>query len=231
MREWIAFWNSANSIYVNARHRDVHYRKLAEDLRAYIAGPTAVVLDYGCGEALHADRIAAAAGRLILCDAAPAVRAALSARFAGQPKIEVRPPDEVGTMADASLDLVLIVSVAQYLAADEFDRLLVLFRRLLRPGGRLLLGDVVPPSISPLTDALALIRFAASHGFLLAAIGGLLRTAFSDYRKLRRTVGITVHEPRAMLARLSAAGFAAVRADKNIGHNAARMTFVATRPG
>jgi len=30
-----------------------------------------------------------------------------------------------------------------------------------------------------------------------------------------------------MIARLKAAGFDAVRAPKNIGHNAARMTFVA----
>src|SRR5688500_1379774 len=94
MREWVAFWNSEHSIYVSARHRDVHYRTIADDIRAYAPRRDATVLDYGCGEALHADRVAASAGRLILCDAAPAVRASLIERFAGDQKIEVRAPDE-----------------------------------------------------------------------------------------------------------------------------------------
>ena len=38
MADWITFWNSANSIYVNARHRDVHYRTIADDLAAYVPG-------------------------------------------------------------------------------------------------------------------------------------------------------------------------------------------------
>ena len=48
--------------------------------RAAAAG--AAVLDYGCGEALHADIVAETAGRLILCEAAPMVRAALAAASA-----------------------------------------------------------------------------------------------------------------------------------------------------
>ena len=36
MGDWIAFWNSQNPIYVNARHRDVHYRNVAEDIRGYV---------------------------------------------------------------------------------------------------------------------------------------------------------------------------------------------------
>jgi hypothetical protein len=65
MGNWIAFWDSDHSIYVNERHRDVHYRTIAEDIRRYVpAGAT--VLDYGCGEALHADIVVADASRLIL---------------------------------------------------------------------------------------------------------------------------------------------------------------------
>ena len=66
MGDWIAFWDSEHSIYVNARHRDVHYRRIAQDIRAQLP-PGAAVLDYGCGEALHADLVADVARRLILC--------------------------------------------------------------------------------------------------------------------------------------------------------------------
>ncbi|HET7253055.1 MAG TPA: methyltransferase, partial [Xanthobacteraceae bacterium] len=92
MGDWIAFWDSEHSIYVNARHRDVHYRRIAQDICAHVAAG-ASVLDYGCGEALHADLVAAHARTLILCEAAPMVRAALERRFGGNPKIEVRTPE------------------------------------------------------------------------------------------------------------------------------------------
>src|SRR5262245_17061027 len=73
MGDWIAFWDSEHSIYVNARHRDVHYRTIAQDIRALVPSGAAV-LDYGCGDALHADLVAAPARELILCEAAPSVR-------------------------------------------------------------------------------------------------------------------------------------------------------------
>ena len=63
MREWINWYDSDHSIYVNARHRDVHFRRVATDILKFVPSPHAVVLDYGCGEALHADLIAARAAK------------------------------------------------------------------------------------------------------------------------------------------------------------------------
>jgi SAM-dependent methyltransferase len=227
MADWISFWNSDHPIYVNARHRDVHYRNIAEDLAEYVQGPNANVLDYGCGEALHAGHIAAKAGRLILCEAAPAVREHLTARFAAIPNIEVKSPEEVEMLPEGSLDLVVMHSVAQYLSPKEADALFVQFRRLLKPGGLFVLGDVIPPQVSPVTDALSLLRFAAANGFFFAALAGLVRTAFSDYPKLRARLGLTLYEESAMRRKLEAAGFIVRRAEKNIGHSRARMTYVA----
>src|SRR5260221_10994508 len=94
MGDWIAFWDSEHSIYVNARHRDVHYRTIAHDIGAHLPA-AAAVLDYGCGEALHADLIAPPARALILCEAAPTVRPGLAAPFAYQSKIKGSSPGEV----------------------------------------------------------------------------------------------------------------------------------------
>jgi len=47
---------SEHSIYVNARHQDVQYRIIADQIASYILSDSAIILDYGCGEALHADR-------------------------------------------------------------------------------------------------------------------------------------------------------------------------------
>jgi SAM-dependent methyltransferase len=226
MGDWIAFWDSEHSIYVNARHRDVHYRRIAEDIRAHVPA-AATVLDYGCGEALHADLVAAPARRLILSEAAPAVRAKLGAHFAGHPKIEVRAPEEVAVLPAGSLDVVVLHSVAQYLTPQELDELLAQFRRLLREDGKLILGDIIPPHVSAATDAWALMRFGAINGFLGAALVGLARTLASDYWRLRSNLGLTRYSERAILDKLARGGFCARRAASNIGHNAARMTFLA----
>ena len=78
---WVEFWDTKHSIYVNARHATAHFRRIAEDIRAY-APANGTMLDYGCGEALAADVVAEPVARLILCEAAPNVRAMLGARFA-----------------------------------------------------------------------------------------------------------------------------------------------------
>jgi SAM-dependent methyltransferase len=228
MGDWIAFWDSEHSIYVNARHRDVHYRSVAQDVRAQLPDGAAV-LDYGCGEALHADIVAAGARRLILCEAAPTVRAALVQRFAGDPKIEVRTPEEVKALPAGSLDAVVLQSVVQYLTPGELNALLAVFHRLLRPGGLLIVGDVIPPNLSAFADGIELLRFAAANGFFAAAVGGLLRALVSDYWRLRTSLGLTRYGEADIVGRLSAAGFSARRAAGNIGHNRLRMTFLARR--
>src|SRR3546814_17399045 len=74
MTGWRSLWNRLNRIYVNERHLRVHYRRVADDLIGLAPGAGAVVLDYGCGEALEADRVAATVSRLLLYDAADATR-------------------------------------------------------------------------------------------------------------------------------------------------------------
>lgn len=226
MDSWIDFYDSAHSIYVNARHRDVHFRRIAQDLAAYVR-PGATVLDYGCGEALRADIVGAKAGRLILIELAPGVRARLAARFAKDPKIEVGGADRLASLPDRSVDLVIMHSVAQYLNAEELDAALALFHRLLAPTGVLVLGDVIRPQTSAFADALALLRFGAGHGFFFAALVGLARTVLSPYWRLRSALGFRRYDEAAVVKKLAAAGFSAERAARNIGHNATRMTFLA----
>lgn len=227
--DWLSFWDRPHSIYVNARHRDVHYRLIAEELADLVPSPQARVLDYGSGEALHADLLAAAAaaGELLLCDGAPNVRAVLAARFAGDAKIRALSPADVERLPDGYVDFIVLHSVAQYLPSEQTHALLALFRRLLKPDGVLLVSDIIPPHVGAADDVAALLRFAAGNGFFFAALAGLARTLFSDYRRLRKRVGLTHYGEAAMIERLEAAGFAAQRAAKNIGHNQARMAFVA----
>lgn len=229
MTNWVDFWDSQHAIYVNAHHRDVHYLKIAEDIARYVP-KNGLVLDFGCGDALHADIPAAIAYRLILCEAAPKLREGLVERFTGDQKILVISPEQIEAIQDHSLDLIIMHSVAQYLTPEELDDLLIEFHRLLKNDGMLVLGDIIPPQVSAFTDALALLRFGWSGGFFLAAWFGLLRTVLSNYWALRSKLGLTRYDRDEMLGKITHAGFWATRADKNIGHNQARATYLA-RPG
>ena len=185
----------------------MHYAKLAEEIARYVPSPAASVLDYGCGEALHADRIAAVCAHLVLADAAPSVRAHLIERFERTPNIAVVSPDKVAAMPTHSLDLVVFHSVSQYLTGDEFDRIATLFHRLLKPDGVFLIGDVVPPNVPAISDAFALLRFGAGNGFFLAALAGLVRTVFSDYWQLRTKLGLTRYSEQDMIGAPAQARF------------------------
>ena len=225
MSDWTSFWDRQHSIYVSERHKDLHYRRIAEQIAAFVPNANARVLDHGSGEALHADLVAAASSSLALCDAAPSVRRAMAERFAGNPKIRVLSPEEVATLPERSLDLIVANSLVQYLTPSEFDAALATWRRLLVPDGTLIVGDVIPPDVGVASDTLALLRFAAENGFLMAALAGLVRTATSPYLRLRAKLHVSRYREDEFLARLAAAGFAGERLARNMEHNPARMTF------
>ena len=227
MDDWIDYYDSTHTIYVSKRHRDLHFQVIARDIIGYISSADAVVLDYACGEALSAARVAEACGKLYLAEPAPGVRGRLIARFAPNTKIRVCSLDDLRKMAEKSVDLAVMNSVAQYMTPGEFDSALAVIRRLMKPDGRLILGDIMRPEVGMMRDVIALLRFALNYGFLKDALFGLLSTALSDYRQLRSRVGLQRYRETEMIKKLAAAGFTASRAHSNIGHNPWRMTFVA----
>jgi ubiquinone/menaquinone biosynthesis C-methylase UbiE len=227
MDDWIDYYDSTHTIYASKLHRDLHFQLIATDIIGYITSKDAVVLDYACGEAVSAAQVAEACGKLLLAEPAPGVRGRLIARFAPNTKIRVRSLDDLRHMRERSVDLAVMNSVAQYMTADELDAAFAVIKRLLKPGGRLVLGDILRPEVGMARDVIALLRFAIAHGFVVDALFGLARTALSDYRQLRNRVGLQRYSETGMIAKLAAAGFSASRSLVNIGHNPWRMTFVA----
>ena len=73
MDDWIDYYDSTHTIYASKRHRDLHFQVIARDIIGYISSPEATVLDYACGEALSAAKVADACDKLILAEPAPGV--------------------------------------------------------------------------------------------------------------------------------------------------------------
>ena len=226
---WGDFWNSAHYIYVNARHRNLHDRLVARDIVGLISSRDAVVLDYGCGEATAAEMVASCCRNLILCDAAPNIRAHLTSRFSGHAKITVLSPEEVRALPRDSLSVIVVNGLLQYLPKVELKELLAILRPLLKDDGIIVIGDVIPRDRSIFVDAAALLGFGFKNGFFIAALHGLVRTFFSKYLWLLLVHGLRRYDEAEILTILHTAGFIAKRRYPNIGHNQGRMTFVAFR--
>jgi hypothetical protein len=224
---WREFWDRPHRIYVNDRHRRIHYARIATDIVSELPAQPAIVLDYGCGEALEAAVVAARCEELLLCDSAVTVRALLAQRHAGNARIQVLSPDDVARLPQQRLDIAIVNSVLQYLSREECRALVELLRTKLTRNGRLILADVIPPGGSILTDVSSLLGTALREGFFLAALVGLAQTFVSDYRKLRNEIGLTTYDENDLRELLEAAGYAVERRPKNFGFNQNRMSLIA----
>jgi SAM-dependent methyltransferase len=228
---WKEFWNRKNRIYVSERHLNAYYEGLIRGLKRLLPQKRPLeLLDYGCGEARGAAKLAGDGVRIRLYDAVPYMRERAKEHVHGIDEARVLEDEEFAALAPESFDVIFVYSVLQYLPKEEFQTLLARFHVLLRQGGMLILGDVVPPHVSMLADVRDLLSAGLKHGFLVRAVMSLALTFFSEYRGIRKTNGFTTYEEREMLDLLKAVGFNAQREAKNIGFGRERMLFISTRP-
>jgi SAM-dependent methyltransferase len=223
---WIDFWDRPNAVYVNQRNLDAHFECLTRDIERFVPiGGKKVVLDFGCGEALGAERLAKGCSTLYLYDAAPAVRRRLRKRLAHNGNIIVLDDQELRQLDTGIIDLILVVSVIQYLRKDELVSLLRSWHRLLKPSGELIVADVIEPGTPIILDAASQLRFAWSNSFLVPALAGIIRMFFSDYRELRRKAGFAMYQANEMLELLRGAGFDGAGLPRNLGPGQHRRAY------
>jgi len=226
---WLRFWDRPNAIYVNERHRRVHYARIADDIISVLPDrPAPRVLDWGCGQALEAARVAARCERLFLYDAAPSVREGLAERHAAVGNIAVVDEAGLAALGDGTVDVITVSSVIQYIDKAELPGILRGFRRLLAKDGLLVIADVIPPEVGMVDDVRSLLSTAARHGFLPAALAGLVATLFSDYRRFRRDIGLSTYDDEELRGVMRSAGLEPRRHPRNLGFHPGRRTYVAS---
>lgn len=224
---WIDFWNRPNAIYANRRNLDAHFASLLAGLAPHVP-QGGRVLDFGCGEALNADVIAARAGTLVLYDAAPAVRERLRGRYPDGGRITVAELADLEAQGAAGFDLIIVVSVLQYIPRADLPDLLKRWKSWLAPEGRLLLADIVTPDVPIVRDVASQLTFAWKNGFFLAALFAIVRLALSDYRRIRHDSGFSVYRADEIAGEIAGAGLTPERLAHNIGPTPHRLSFTAT---
>ena len=229
MGSWVDFWNSEHSIYVNNAHKSAHSRRLLEDITGWISDEAFSVLDFGCGEALYAEDLAKKCSKLSLVDSSTNIRDMLISRTFGNESIVIKDVAECYNLRDETFDLIVVNSVFQYLNLDDTKNILNMFNKKLKKHGKLVIADVIPPNLSIISDTISLLKFAWANGFFAISLLGLFKTYFSDYRHLRREVGLSVYSAADFTDLLSQNGFKARLMARNFGHNQGRNCFCATK--
>jgi SAM-dependent methyltransferase len=115
------------------------------DLRLLPAmlAPDVVVGDLGCGSGRITAALAPFVRSVVGVDASPEMLAVARARLAGSPNVELLQGTlEALPVADATLDIALAVHVLHHVA--DVGRALGEAARALRPGGRLIVADMLP---------------------------------------------------------------------------------------
>ncbi|HEU0012489.1 MAG TPA: metalloregulator ArsR/SmtB family transcription factor [Longimicrobium sp.] len=99
--------------------------------------------DLGCGTGQVTESLAPFVARVVAVDGSVAMLETARARLADRPNVELRQGElESLPVADGELDAAVVFLVLHYLA--EPDRALAEAARSLRPGGRLLVVDMMP---------------------------------------------------------------------------------------
>jgi 2-polyprenyl-6-hydroxyphenyl methylase/3-demethylubiquinone-9 3-methyltransferase len=92
------------------------------------------LLEIGCGTAVHANALAGEFTTVIGTDISPAMIDA-ARRLTAKVSVRVDPAEELATVADRTVDVVLCVGALEHMPDQR--RVLAQVRRVLRPGGRL----------------------------------------------------------------------------------------------
>jgi len=229
MKSWIDYWNRPNGIFVSELHKRAHYEHIFANVRPFLPrGAGSAVLDWGCGEAAAAERMAAVCERVYLFDPAEIIRTRLAERHKNNPAIRVLDNDALRRLSAGCLDLILINSVVQYVSRAELTAALSDLRRLLKPAGRLLIGDVIVPGTKLWQHVTVFLNFAYRNGFAVPAMVGLVRNFLpSSYSSLQRSHGIAKYSERDFLALLRDCGFAGERLPRNIAVSPVRSSYLA----
>ena len=225
MTSWTEFWGGKHSIYVSPRHVEAHFRRLTADLAAALPHrPGLRVLDYGSGDALGAPSLAALGHRISLYDAAVEVQTRIAQRYKDDPRITVLDEQTLAS-SDGGFDAVIVSSVIQYIPRITLPVTIARWHHLLAPGGVLVVADVMRPDAGMAEDVGDLLGFAWKEGFLPTALLGLARTFFSDYRQMRRKLGLARYTEQEFLRLLAVGGFRAEALPENPGPNRHRLGF------
>ena len=219
-RSWSEFWET-DSTYACAKHKKVVEDETLRQQVNFVSSKD-VVLDFGCGESPK-ETLAEAVSELFLFGDAQEISNRLFSKYKGNKNINV----VYGLDTSAFFSIIFVCSVIQYLSKEEFTERLKYFRSVMKPGGKLIISDVIPKNMSGFKELLTLLSVAAKNNFLMDAILNLFKMMKGEYGSLRKSHNLTKYDKDEIFALLQEAGFSP-ELHSNIGLNKDRYCVVSS---
>lgn len=222
---WSEYWESMEDRQAVFR---IEARDYARRVRALLQPQVTMrVLDFGCGFGHTARELAPFLGSVAVWDGSSRVRQQAAQRLRDIPNIEFVDLSEPDTsIPTASYDLILVHSVVQYMSEAEFRQWLARWERMLKPGGRLVLSDLIDPAASGLKAEVATyLSFAARNGFFWNALLAGIREVGS-YSKARESRPLLTFTREKMVAIASESKWSVEWLPENLSYRDSRRTAV-----
>ena len=221
---WAAYWEEMEDRQHVFR---IEARDYATRVRASLKlQPSFTILDFGCGFGHTSRELATHVGRIALWDASSQVRKQARDRIADVPNAELLDVEalDASTLA-GHFDVILVHSVIQYMSIDEIREWLARWRLMLKPGGRLVISDVIVPNAGGLQELLSYLFFALRHGFFWNALSAGV-AEMGHYWKARRSRPLTTVSRSTIESWARDAGLKVSWLDKNLSHRQTRATLI-----
>lgn len=220
---WASYWEGLSSRHrIFAAESSEYVDRLLE---AVPVPREARVLDFGCGFGHTAHALAPHVGEIAVWDAASNMRRGARLTLAETPNASYVDLSDPATAAPACWDLILVHSVVQYLSEAELQSWLRHWRRMLVPGGRLIISDVPTPASSGVRELGEMLRFAAGRSMLLPALRDGIAEA-GRYREQRATLPLTRLTMATLEGYAAAAGLSARQLPVNLSYRRGRISVV-----
>jgi SAM-dependent methyltransferase len=231
-RDWIAYFDRLEDHSPLFRGQSAYY---VESLTAAMEVHRGQhVLDFGCGFGFVSALLAPLVAHVCFWDPSPRMRSIAERNTADVPNARLCDPSRLVREqlaidgAGSPFDLILVNSVAQYMAPDELRTWLPRWRELLAPDGKLVLSDLIPPGHGSLFDIADLLRLGARLGFPLRAVGEILGD-LRIYWRTRRAMPLVQIGPKDLERAAAAADLRTTVLPRNLTHFSRRWTGVLER--
>jgi len=187
---WDNFWKDQRQSFWHAMQIATGYFAVQFQKRFQIK-QTDTVFDYGCGPGFVADALVKNNISITGADINEFYIAQCRKNHPAASFIhittEVAANEQILTreLNGRRFDYIIVLSVAQYLKnTAELEAVVKMLRTYLKPGGKLVLADIIDDNTSSVKDALSLLFYYIKIGRVPTFVRFMLYLLFSNYRKV-----------------------------------------------